>query len=251
MAAVAAIWVIQKRNIHLIISALSSAPSCLVMRRLVRSSSFSRKATSRIERILIVLMRRNDGGKCGGCQGAWEIRRFRRWRRFGREGGVEVCPSQLALRILRQILPSSAPDTEWFPRPSCAFFRTWPARTRNTKVSLFLDFKTCLHGKPSRGTRPPSGAIGCASRPIWRGFTGLRPHFFVSGPRGRVPAHSGASGAPRDHAPDAWRNQRQSPKAIGYWYNRPPEGGGAPWDHARCAWNNRKESPNPLSDWQF
>ena len=24
--------------------------------------------------------------------------------------------------------------------------------------------------------------------------------------------------APRDHAPYAWRNQSESPKAIGYWY---------------------------------
>jgi hypothetical protein len=64
-------------------------------------------AALRIERILTVLMRRNDDGKCEGGQGAWEIRRFGR-----REGGVEVYPSQLALRLLRQTLPGSATDTE-------------------------------------------------------------------------------------------------------------------------------------------
>jgi len=62
MAAVATVCPIQKRNIHLIISALkpcisvrisalSSTPSCLVMSRLVRSSSCSRKASSKLSAI--------------------------------------------------------------------------------------------------------------------------------------------------------------------------------------------------------
>ena len=46
-----AICPIQKRNIHLMISALMSAPSCFVMSRFVRSNSCSRKAISRLSAI--------------------------------------------------------------------------------------------------------------------------------------------------------------------------------------------------------
>jgi len=48
MATRAAIWPIQNRNIHLMISALMSAPSCFVINLLLRSSSCSRKANSRL-----------------------------------------------------------------------------------------------------------------------------------------------------------------------------------------------------------
>jgi hypothetical protein len=39
----------------------------------------------------------------------------------------------------------------------------------------------------SRGARPPSGVVGCAPRPTCGKSTGLRPHIFRIGPRGRVP----------------------------------------------------------------
>lgn len=87
MAIKAAICPIQKRNIHLMISALMSAPSCLVIRRLVRSSSCSRNASSklsamaralggsiwaasRIERILVVLTNVKITSGLSHCQTA-------------------------------------------------------------------------------------------------------------------------------------------------------------------------------------
>ena len=62
----------------------------------------------------------------------------------------------------------------------------------------------------------PVGRLGCAPRSTWRGFTGLQSHFFRSWPaRARASTLEGEC-APRDHAPNAWRNQSESPKAIGY-----------------------------------
>ncbi len=46
---------------------------------------------------------------------------------------------------------------------------------------------------PSRGPRPPSGAVGCAPRPTGSASTGLRPHFFSIAPRGRVAVRPRAS----------------------------------------------------------
>ena len=68
-----------------------------------------------------------------------------------------------------------------------------------------------------RDDDPPVGRLGCAPRSTWRGFTGLQSHFFRSWPaRARASTLEGEC-APRDHAPNAWRNQSESPKAIGCW----------------------------------
>ena len=87
-----------------------------------------------------------------------------------------------------------------------------------TKIRLRLDFWKVARQRPVSGSAPASGAVGCAPRPKWRAFTGLRPHFFRSWPaRARASTLQGEC-APRDHAPNAWRNRSKSPKAIGNWY---------------------------------
>ena len=49
-----------------------------------------------------------------------------------------------------------------------------------TKIRLRLDFWKVARQRPVSGSAPASGAVGCAPRPKWRAFTGLRPHFFRS-----------------------------------------------------------------------
>ena len=75
----------------------------------------------------------------------------------------------------------------------------------------------------ARQTLPGSApALGCNRvrlAPDRERFHRPSAAFFRFWPARARPSTLGGECAPRDHAPDAWRNQRQGPKAIGYWYN--------------------------------
>jgi hypothetical protein len=128
---------------------------------------------------------------------------------------------------------SAREGTCWCTRGGCAprdlgaaapFFAAQPPRicsgTRNefrrrlcSLTACSQIFKCRAFRAWSRGPRPPSGAVGCASRPTCRNNHRPAAAFFQLSPRGRVLVHPGAGALPGTSALP--RHERGPPRSSG------------------------------------